>query len=107
MDQGNARAMGRREWAMLLMLAAAWGGIFLYAKLALAELPPLVIVLWRLAIAALVLQIVLRLVGHRMPRSPKIWAAFFAMGVLNNVVPFTLINYGQTQIASGLASILN
>jgi drug/metabolite transporter (DMT)-like permease len=29
------------------------------------------------------------------------------MGILNNVVPFTLIVWGQTHIASGLASILN
>jgi drug/metabolite transporter (DMT)-like permease len=107
MDHGGAQAMGRREWAMLLTLAAAWGGIFLYAKLALAELSPLVLVLWRLAIAALVLQVIARLAGYRMPRSLGIWAAFFAMGALNNVIPFTLINYAQTEIASGLASILN
>src|SRR5260370_37234646 len=107
MDHGGAEGMGRREWAMLLALAAAWGGIFLYSKLALAELPPLVLVLWRLAIAALVLQVIARLAGHRMPRSLRTWAAFFAMGALNNVIPFTLINYAQTEIASGLASILN
>jgi drug/metabolite transporter (DMT)-like permease len=29
------------------------------------------------------------------------------MGLLNNVLPFSLIFWGQTQIASGLASILN
>jgi len=29
------------------------------------------------------------------------------MGMLNNVIPFSLIVWGQTQIASGLASILN
>jgi drug/metabolite transporter (DMT)-like permease len=107
MGQTGAQPMGRREWAMLLALAAAWGGIFLYAKLALAELTPLVLVLWRVAIAALVLQLIVHLCGYRMPRSLRIWAAFFVMGALNNVLPFTLINWGQTQIASGLAAILN
>ena len=29
------------------------------------------------------------------------------MGALNNLIPFSLIVWGQTQIASGLAAILN
>ena len=33
-------------------------------------------------------------------------AAFMIMGLLNNLIPFSLIFWGQTQIASGLASIL-
>jgi drug/metabolite transporter (DMT)-like permease len=41
------------------------------------------------------------------PRDPAVWAAFAVMGVLNNVIPFSLIVWGQTQIPSGLASILN
>jgi drug/metabolite transporter (DMT)-like permease len=32
---------------------------------------------------------------------------FFAMGLLNNLIPFSLIVWGQSHIASGLASILN
>src|SRR5207253_4201059 len=58
-------------------------------------------------IAALVLLAVPRLCGHRMPRDPAVWAAFFAMGLLNNVIPFSLFNWAQTEIASGLAAILN
>ena len=42
-----------------------------------------------------------------MPRDPKVWLAFGGMGLLNNVIPQTLIVWGQTQIPSGLASILN
>jgi drug/metabolite transporter (DMT)-like permease len=42
-----------------------------------------------------------------MPRDRQIWGAFFGMGLLNNVIPFCLIVWGQTQIASGLAAILN
>jgi drug/metabolite transporter (DMT)-like permease len=42
-----------------------------------------------------------------MPRDGKSWAAFFGMGILNNMIPFCLIVWGQTHIASGLASILN
>jgi drug/metabolite transporter (DMT)-like permease len=42
-----------------------------------------------------------------MPRDRASWAAFFGMGILNNMIPFCLIVWGQTHIASGLASILN
>ncbi|MEX2315338.1 MAG: DMT family transporter, partial [Thermomicrobiales bacterium] len=45
--------------------------------------------------------------GQRMPRSLRSWMPFLAMGALNNLIPFSLIFWGQTQIASGLASILN
>ncbi|MGH6629830.1 MAG: DMT family transporter, partial [Burkholderiales bacterium] len=37
----------------------------------------------------------------------RVWTAFFGMGLLNNAIPFTLIVWGQTHIASGVASILN
>jgi drug/metabolite transporter (DMT)-like permease len=42
-----------------------------------------------------------------MPKERRVWAAFFGMGLLNNLIPFCLIVWGQTRIASGLASILN
>lgn len=45
--------------------------------------------------------------GLRLPREWAVWRAFFGMGLLNNIIPFCLIVWGQTQIASGLASILN
>jgi drug/metabolite transporter (DMT)-like permease len=35
------------------------------------------------------------------------WKPFWAIGLLNNVLPFSLIVMGQTYIPSGLASILN
>jgi drug/metabolite transporter (DMT)-like permease len=42
-----------------------------------------------------------------MPRDARSWAAFCGMGILNNMIPVCLIVWGQTHIASGLASILN
>lgn len=41
-----------------------------------------------------------------MPTSANIWGAFFVMGMLNNLIPFSLIIWGQTQISSSLAAIL-
>jgi drug/metabolite transporter (DMT)-like permease len=95
------------EWLMLVLLSILWGGSFFFSKLALAELAPFTVVLGRVAIATLALYLVVRATGQRMPRSPKIWGQFLVMGVLNNLIPFSLIFWGQTHIGSGLASILN
>ncbi len=99
--------MGTREWLLLIVLSVLWGGSFLFVKVAVAEIPPLVLVLTRVAIAAAILQIVVRLSGLSMAVGGSVWRSFFAMGILNNLIPFSLIFWGQAQIQVGLASILN
>ncbi|UXX83267.1 DMT family transporter [Roseovarius pelagicus] len=92
---------------MLLALAAVWGGSFFFAELVLREVPPLTITLHRVVWAIPVLAIVIWWQGQSLPRSPRVWGAYVVMGTLNNALPFSLIFWGQTQIESGLASILN
>ena len=92
---------------MLLALALVWGGSFFFAEIALREVPPLTITLFRVGLAVPMLALVVRLLGLSLPRSPRIWAAYLVMGALNNAIPFSLIFWGQSQIESGLASILN
>ncbi|HEX7110401.1 MAG TPA: EamA family transporter [Aestuariivirga sp.] len=101
------KVMGAKEWALLLILSVLWGGSFFFIGVAVKELPPLTIMMLRVGIAALILHVVIRAMGQWMPRDPKVWLAFGGMGLLNNVIPQTLIVWGQTQIPSGLASILN
>ncbi|MFI5033430.1 MAG: DMT family transporter [Reyranellales bacterium] len=90
-----------RVWFWLVSLSVLWGGSFFFAKVALGGLGPLTVVFGRVALAALALNLVNPL------RRDAPWRSFFAMGALNNAIPFTLIFWGQTHIASGLASILN
>lgn len=101
------RSMSAPEWTMLLGLSLLWGGSFFFNGVALSGLPPLTLVVLRVGLAALILNLVLRVAGLRLPRDRKVWAAFLGMGLLNNALPFCLIVWGQTHIASGLASILN
>ncbi|HZH27454.1 MAG TPA: DMT family transporter [Azospirillaceae bacterium] len=101
------RPMTSGEWAMLLVLSVLWGGSFLFAKVAVAEVPPFTVVLVRVALAAAALWLALRVTGHRLPRDRGVWAAFYGMALLNNVIPFGLFFWGVTQIGSGLAAILN
>jgi drug/metabolite transporter (DMT)-like permease len=99
--------MTAAEWAMLLALSVLWGGSFFFTGIAVKALPPLTIVALRVGLAAAMLLAALRVLGVRMPRDGRTWAAFLGMGLLNNVVPFCLIVWGQTHIASGLAAIIN
>ena len=101
------RPMTPLEWAMLLALATVWGGSFFFNGIAVRELPVFTVVVSRVALAAIILLGLLRLRGERMPRDRRVWTAFFGMGLLNNAIPFSLIVWGQTHIASGVASILN
>ncbi|MCJ2142598.1 DMT family transporter [Methylobacterium sp. E-066] len=103
---GN-RSMSAPEWAMLLALSVLWGGSFFFTGIALSGLPPLTLVVLRVGLAALILNLVLPLTGLRLPRGLRIWTACLGMSLLNNVLPFCLIVWGQTHIASGLAAILN
>ncbi|WP_319775134.1 DMT family transporter [Breoghania sp.] len=101
------RQMTPLAWTLLITLSILWGGSFFFTKVAVAEIGSMEIVFLRVALAAIVLHIVLRLRGLAFPLSWSGFAPFLVMGALNNVVPFTLLTWGQTQIASGLASILN
>jgi drug/metabolite transporter (DMT)-like permease len=101
------KTMMASDWALLIVLSVVWGGSFLFIGVAVKELPPLTIVACRVALGALALHLVLKAMGVRLPREREAWAAFFGMGVLNNVIPMVLIVWGQNHIASSLASILN
>lgn len=100
-------SMSPREWSLLVLLSLLWGGSFLFVGIAVAELPPFTVVLGRVGLAALALLALVHLSGGRMPRAPRLWGAFLAMGALNGLVPYSLIVWGQQEIDSGLAAILN
>lgn len=95
------------DWGRLLALSVLWGGSFFFIAVAVKAVPPLTLVTLRVSLAAATLYVFLRILGQNLPGDRKIWRAFFGMAVLNNVVPFCLLAWGQTHIASGLASILN
>ena len=95
------------DWVMLITLATVWGGSFLFNAILVAELPVITIVAIRVTVAALALWGFARVTGRKIPTRPQVWGALLILGVLNNAIPFSLIVQGQTQITSGLASILN
>jgi len=88
-------------------LATVWGGLFFFAKVALREVLLLTIALHHVFWAVLVLFPVVLYRGFKIPRTIRAWSCYLVMGALNNVIPFSLIFWGQTNIGSGLALILN
>ena len=105
--KADAKPLSQYDWILLIILSIVWGGSFFFVGVAVEALPPLTIVTLRVLLAACALLTVVHFSGLRMPTNPEIWVAFICMGTLNNVIPFVLIVWGQTHIASGLASILN
>ncbi|MCI4661820.1 MAG: DMT family transporter [Neomegalonema sp.] len=97
-----------RAWALLLLLGTIWGGSFLFIALALRGWPPFTLVAFRVLLGALSLWGFILWRGLPLPRlSLRLLGTWAVMGLLNNAIPFSLIVWGQTQIESGLASILN
>ena len=103
----NDYRIDARDWSLLALLSILWGGSFFFNGAALRELPPLTLVFLRVALGAAILLPLLRTRGIGFPKGVKGWTPFLAIGLSNNVIPFSLIVAGQTFIPSGLASILN
>lgn len=101
------QALTLRVWFELLLLALLWGGSFLAIRTALDEIGVFGVVAHRVVWAALLLWAIVLLRGIGLPRGWRIWGAFLVMGCLNNVIPFTLMAWGQLHVETGLTAILN
>ncbi len=99
--------MTLRTWTMLVVLGLIWGGSFVFARVAVAEIPVFMLVFFRVFIACVTLHVVLRAAGRKFPLAPGTLLSFAIMGTLNNAIPFSLLFLGQTAIGAGLAAILN
>ncbi len=97
----------RTSGLLLVLLSILWGGSFFFTGLALLELPPLTVVLARVVFGAVLLLPLLKPLGGALPKIVAGWMPFLVMGLLNNVIPFSLLVAGQTYITSSLASVLN
>ena len=93
-------AMSARNWGLLLSAVAAVGQLFFFYKVLVAVLPPVTVVLGRVGIAAVAMNLWLLARGQRCRWSRALWARFLLLGLLNNVIPFILIAWGETRIAA-------
>ena len=101
------KTISGRAWGELVLLGAIWGVSFLSIRVALDEIGPLTSVAHRTFWAMLVLWAVVLIMRLPIPKDRRVWFGFLGMGLLNNVIPFALMAWGQLHISSGLTSILN
>lgn len=101
------RPMSAGVWGLIVLLSMIWGGSFFLTEIGLTGMGPLTLVTGRVGIAAVALWVIIVARGDDLPRFGWIWLSLFVMGAMNNVLPFSLISWGQTRIDSGVASILN
>jgi drug/metabolite transporter (DMT)-like permease len=99
--------MNRSDWLIMGALALIWGSAFFFISVAVHAIPPLTYVWLRLTIAAAGLWLFLLWRRERIALPRSVWGSIFLLALLNNALPFALFGWGQTHIASGLASILN
>ena len=96
----------RNAWLGLALLGLIWGSSYLLIRIGIEQVPPFQLVFLRTAIAALGLNVVLKARGLSWPRDGRSLRAILILGIVNTVVPFTLITWGEKYIASSLAGIL-
>lgn len=99
--------MSPRAWTELTLLGLIWGASFLSIRIALDVVPVMTSVLHRVFWATLVVWGIVWFKRLPVPRDARIWFAFMVMGLLNNVLPFSLMAWGQLYVETGLTSILN
>ncbi len=95
------------EFCLLALLALFWGSSYLFIKVALEGLPPLTLIALRVSLAALILYLIARWRGHRLPGDPAIWRQFLVQCFFLCLGGWAVLAWGQQFIDSGLAGILN
>lgn len=100
------RSITASTWAELFLLGLIWGGSFLAIRLALNEIPFLTSVAHRVFWAAILLWVYVFAAGLALP-ARRDWGVLIVMGLLNNVIPFSLMAWGQLYIPTGLTSVFN
>jgi len=103
----SAPRMTAREWGLLLLLSLLWGSAFMFSGLSLKEVTHHGLAFFRVAIAAVVLLLAAVAARLHFPRNPQFWGGLAILSLTSTAIPFTLLYWAQTHIASGLAAILN
>ncbi len=85
---------------LLFLLASCWGPSFLFIKIAVEEISPLMLAALRIGSGALILNLFLILKGQRLPIHFSFWKKIFVAGFFAQGLPFVLINWGEQYVDS-------
>lgn len=93
-------------FARLLLLAALWGGSFLFMRMAASVVGPAWMILARVGLAACFLWLVAMWLKKGL-QAPRYWRHYLVLGLFNSALPFLLFAYAAQTISASLLSILN
>lgn len=96
----------KQAWLGFWILSLVWGSSYFFIRIGVEQLPPFQLVFMRTAVAAVGLNIVIYARGKRLPTNPRAIRDLLFLGVVNTVIPFFLITWGEVRIESSLASVL-
>jgi drug/metabolite transporter (DMT)-like permease len=95
-----------RHTVELLILAALWGGSFLFMRVAAPELGPIPMIALRVGIASLMLSPVL-LDPRARAEVRTYWKPLLIVGITNSALPFCMFGYSMLYLNAGFDAILN
>ena len=99
--------MGLFDWIRLIILSLLWGGSYIWIEIALLTISPLMIVFFRVFMASIFLLSVCKILKLSFVINKRLFIIFLMMSLFNNIIPFNLIAWGQSQITASVSSILN
>ena len=98
--------MRGEDAARLTLLAAIWGGSFIYMRVLAPVLGPVITATARVSIAGIALIAWFRVTGFDADLRGQ-WRHFVVIGVLNSALPFMLFSFAALHIPASYSVILN
>ena len=99
--------MKTKDWLAFTLLGLIWGSSFLLIKIAVWEVGPVLLVALRLLFGIAALLVAAAVTRPAWPRDRRVWLSLTFLGLINNLIPYVLISWGEKYIDSGVAAILN
>ena len=99
--------MRAKDWLVFIILGILWGSSFLWIKISIQEISPLLLVTLRLSFAIIILTIAAIIARPLWPQGKRLWLALVLFGLINTAIPYFLISWGEQYIDSAVAAILN
>jgi drug/metabolite transporter (DMT)-like permease len=96
----------QRDLLELILLAAIWGGSFLFMRVGVPEFGFAALAGLRVIGATLVLMPLVAMRGE-LPALRTHWRPIFFVGLTNSALPFVLFAFAALSISAGLSSIFN
>ncbi|MCX7141442.1 MAG: DMT family transporter [Proteobacteria bacterium] len=94
------------DLARLVLLAAIWGGSFLFVRMAVGAIGPVWLTELRVGLAAIAMLAYARAAGFELHLAQN-WRAYLVLGVLNTALPWGLYAWAGIHINASYMAILN